>query len=672
MVHGMQGMEPFDKGWRIRAGGLELDVDRETGCLSRLMIAGRKDTLGARAGATALGVTATAVAAAEADFVWSERPGQVTVRDDLLAHTFTPHDVKNVRCECAKDVLTIHKAYGGAPWLLTEQYSIDGDAILWQAKVTMAAGDFRSCCVCYNIPWPMPLYPMEFWAAKDGMPSAPHRFTGLKLEYGEITSGMLMPAFSAYRADKNAGLLVVMPFDFKTPHFTIASGYRDLNLEASFDWLALAPGRPARTSLLLRATPGNWRPALGWLYQRFQEYFEPRSNLIANLWGGHISGECDVTRKQARETVRLGLRWHEIHRHMSAYGNYHPEGIEKWKTGHLPHQFKKWISTEMVRRTIRNLHAEGAAALPYIQVSGDGAASLDPALESSRARGRDGEWIYSEYYDTYQMNADTALPFGQDIVRQIEGMIRRYPEMDGVFLDQACYNWIDTAHDDGISAIDNRPVYMTGFNYYPHLERLSSLLHPDKVIIGNGPYGIGIMKYLDAFMAEAEGWLCDLQQYYGIGSKPMFFLDYDTSDARVERMFQNCLVHAAGFTSYAGAIGSKDLFDLYIPLLQRLYRRRWVFDAEPLRLPASFKGNVFRGANGTLLVSLVKGMSALPGRASRDATVGVRTADCEAVNNVTLQHPGGAVAPIPFRRENGGIQFDVPGHTVAAVAELEF
>ena len=42
------------------------------------------------------------------------------------------------------------------------------------------------------------------------------------------------------------------------------------------------------------------------------------------------------------------------------------------------------------------------------------------------------------------------------------------------------------------------------------------------------------------------------------------------------------------------------------------------------------------------------------------------------VNNVTLQHPGGAIAPIPFRREDGGIQFDVPGHTVAAVAELEF
>ena len=39
------------------------------------------------------------------------------------------------------------------------------------------------------------------------------------------------------------------------------------------------------------------------------------------------------------------------------------------------------ISVDMIRRTIDNLHAEGIAALPYIQVSGDGDAKLlDPAL----------------------------------------------------------------------------------------------------------------------------------------------------------------------------------------------------------------------------------------------------------------------------------------------------
>ena len=667
----MQGIEPFEKGWRIRAGGVVLDLDRGTGCLSRLVIAGRRDALGARKSATALGVTAGAAAAADKDFVWTERPGQVTVRDDRLGRVFTPRDAARVRYDCAQGVLTVRKTFRGAPWALTERYAIDGDAIHWQAEVTLDAGDFRSCCVSYLIPWPQPLYSMQFWAAKDGMPSAPHRFTGLKLEYGEITSGMLLPAFSSYRADKNAGLLVTMPFDFRTPHFTVASGYRDLDLDASFDWLALAPGKPARTSLLLCATAGDWRPALGWLYSRFQDYFEPRSTLIHNLWGGHVSGECDVTRKQARDMVRLGLRWHEIHRHFPAYGNYHPERRAQWKTGHHPHQFKKWITVDMVRRTIRNLHAEGAAALPYIQVSGDGAAKgLAPALVGSRVRGRDGECIYSKYYDTYQLNADPALPFGQDVARQIEGMVKRYPEMDGVFLDQACYNWIDTAHDDGISAIDNRPVYMTGFNYYPHLERLCALLHPAKAIIGNGPYGVGIMKYLDGFMAEGDGWLCDLQQYYGIGRKPLFFLMYEKDDAHIEMMFQKALLFGAGFSSYPQAMPSKDLYDAYVPVIERLYRRRWVFDPAPLQLPPCFQGQIYRGETGSLLVSLVRNMPRLAGRRIPDASVRVNTADIGGVKQAVLHQPGRAAKTLALGREAHGLQFAPPPGLVAGVVEL--
>jgi len=50
------------------------------------------------------------------------------------------------------------------------------------------------------------------------------------------------------------------------------------------------------------------------------------------------------------------------------------------------------------------------------------------------------------------MNSDPALPFGRDITRQIDGMMARYPDLNGVFLDQPCYNVLDQAHDDGITA----------------------------------------------------------------------------------------------------------------------------------------------------------------------------------------------------------------------------
>jgi len=641
----MGNLAETEEGWRLSAAGLVLDIDRTTGCLSRVLIRTKKE------------------------HVWTPDAGNVTVRDDLLERTFSTRDLKHVACEATRDALHISKRFRGAPWQLQETYRIEQEAVGWEAAVRLDEGEFRSCAVSLHIPWPQPVYPVSFWAAREGMPSAPHRHAGVALEYGEITSGILMPALSCYRADADAGLLLAMPFDFRTPRFRFLSGYREPDLRVEFDWLALAPGRPARASLLLRATEGDWRPALGWLYQRFTEYFEPRSALINRLWGGHICGGSHVSREEAATMAGLGMTWHEIHGHFPAYGNYHPEEIDAWRSGH-DRENDALIRVDTIRKTIATLHEAGIAALPYLQVSGDGDKDLlDPDMESSRIRDRQGNH-WSAWPGTSLMNSDPALPFGKDIVRQIEGMVRRYPDMDGVFLDQPCYNFLDTAHDDGITAVDNRPAYMTGFNYYPHLERLSSLLHPDKVIIGNGPYGVGILKYIDGFMAEGQSWLCDHLQYYGIGRKPLFFLEYTCDDAQVERMFQQALLYGAGFTSYPAAMPFKDLYDAYRPLLERLYRRRWVFDADPLELPPAFRGNVFQGDTGSLLVSLVGGMIPLSGRGARESSVRVKTASIGGACHAVLHRPGKPSVPLALGREEGAVQFSVPADRGTALVEL--
>lgn len=506
------------------------------------------------------------------------------------------------------------------------------------------------------------------------MPSMVYRFAEIRLEYAEVTSGILIPALCAYLEDKNVGIMLAMPFDFKTPRFSFISRYqRDPELQAEFDWMALAAGRPARTSLLFRATSGHWRPALGWLYERFKEYFEPRSTFIDKLWGGHNGGTLtfEVSLEEARLMADLGLKWYEIHGHFPAYGNYHPEGISQWRSGHFCENMTP-ITVDRIRQTIKNLHSVGAAAMPYIQVSGDGdAKTVAPVFTSSRVIDRHGKTIYSDYYDMDQMNSDLSLPFGKDIIRQIKGMVSRYPEMDGVFLDQACYNFLDTAHDDGLTAVDNRTGYMTGFNYFPHLEHLSSLLHPHKTIIANGPFSIGIMKYIDGFMAEGSEWLCDQFQYYSL-SKPMFFFMYNTSDRDIELMFQKCLIYGAGFTSFPAAMPSKDLYDRYTPLLQRLFRRRWVFDPDPLKLPTGIRGGLFRNQNGSLLASIVSVEPRLTGRVLSNSTAYVRTADSKNVKKVTLQQPGEDIAEISFGNDKNGVLFDIPGNTVAALAELHF
>lgn len=602
-------------------------------------------------------------------FVWSAHPGDVIIRDDLLRKTFDRRDLQKVSFSEENNELTIEKTFHGAPWLLRETYGVEDGAVSWKSKLILDEGDFRSCAISYAIPWPQPMYPISFWAAKDKMPSAPHMFAEIALEYGEATSGTLMPAMCSYIDNENTGLLLTMPFDFKTPRFRFISAYREPDLRAQFDWMALSTTRSAETSLLMRGIKGNWRSGLGWLYERFKEYFEPRSTLIDSLWGGHISGRWNVTLKEAEAMARLGLKWHEIHCHFPAYGNYHPEGITSWRSGHERND-ESLITVDAIRQAIKNIHAVGAAAMPYIQVTGDGDEKLlDPSFESSRVRDFYGN-LTSAWPGTFLMNSDPSLPFGKDMIRQIDGMVSRYPEMDGVFLDQPCYNHQDTAHDDGITAVNNRPAYMTGFNYFPHLEHLSSLLHPEKAIVSNAPFGVGILKYIDGFMAEGEGWLCDRLKYYGL-AKPMFFLVYQSGDADIELMFQSCLIHGAGYSSYSKAAASVDLYDKYVPLVEKLFRRKWIFDPKPISFPKMFEGDIFRSRSGSLLASIVNRKSRLPQRVLRDKTVHVCTSDAEQIQSVTLYQTGGDKIELPFHKENGAIQFDIPSETVAAVAEMQ-
>ena len=660
----MRHIEAASQGWRITVEGITLDVDGSSGDPCRILIT------------------------AEREFLWTDCPGSVCVRDDLLGHTFRADDLLRVEGECLDGELILRKAYKGAPWLLTERYRLEDDAIAWTAELALDEGEFRSCAISMRIPWPRGRlfgnYSTAFWAARENMPSAPHRFAEISLEYGEITSGITIPALCCYRGEDKAGLMLAMPFDFRTPRFSFTSQHRGPDLEVRYDWLALAPGGcPARTSLLLRGTGGHWRPALGWLYRRFREYFEPRSTLIERLWGGHMAGWSDVRAEEARIMKALGATWQEMHFHFPAYGNYHPEGVESWPIGHFAVDLRPGpgladaratspVSVEMIRRSIRTLHAHGLAALPYIQVTGDGDEErLDPAFEGSRARDLDGNRI-STYFGCHQMNSDPSLPFGRDIIRQIRGMVARYPDMDGVFLDQPCYNFLDTAHDDGITAVNNRPAYMTGFNYFPHLELLSTLLHPEKTIIGNAPFEVGILKYIDGFMAEGHGWLCDHLQYYGL-AKPMFFLcsGAQRGDERaLEMMFQRCLIYGAGFTSGPESLHCKDIYDRYLPLLARLARRRWVFDPDPLSLPFGFSGDLFVNPAGSLVASIVGTVPRCGGRALPAQTVRVRTESGKEVKQVILHAVGEEPGPLPFSREDGAVQFDVPGATVAAVAEL--
>ena len=171
-------------------------------------------------------------------------------------------------------------------------------------------------------------------------------------------------------------------------------------------------------------------------------------------------------------------------------------------------------------------------------------------------------------------------------------------------------------------------------------------------------------------MAEGEGWLCNHLQYYAL-AKPMFFLLYDTSDRAVEKMFQNCLFYGAGYTSYPEAYrGSKDIYALYTPLLRLLYRRRWVFENEPVKTPSGFNGNLFVNPAGNLVASIVSSTPRQMPRTVSAETICVNSKQVRSVSKVILHEPGQKPSNIKFSVKGDLLEFDIPGRTIAAVAEL--
>lgn len=649
----MATIQQYPEFWRITGGNMILDLDRGTGCPVRMEVQGGNQV------------------------VWLDEQADILIRDDLLRKTFDCRDIVDAHFAQQDEILSLERRFSGAPWVLRESYRVEKGAIRWEAEVVLDEGEFRSCCITYQIPLPTPIYPLTVWCAREGMPTHVHSHHLLTMEYAEVNGGVMLPAVQVYvpgtgmsfwgETKADAGLMMAMPFDFATPRLSFTTSYREEYLAAHFDWMALSPQRSAQACLLLRGIGGDWRPGLGWLYERFQEYFVPRSTMIHQLWGGHF-GTCDrhITLEQAKTAATLGARWCELHEHFAGYGDYVPE-TEVWRTCH--NTTTPPITQEIIHNYIATIKAAGVAALPYLQVSGDGDVNTIAArFEESQMHDIRGRQL-SSWPGTWMMNSDPSLPFGKHIEYTIDEFMQRYPELDGIFLDQASYNFQDMRHDDGISAYNNKPCYMSGFNFEPHLQHLSQLLHPHKTLISNAAYSVGQMKYIDGFMNEGIWTGCDRFQYWAL-AKPMYFLMGTPQAHHIELMLQQCVLYACSPTNHHDSHPFSHLFSAYMPMIEKLNRRNWVFDPAPFRVPEGFKGGIFRGENGNLLFTMQSQAGLTASRKFPTFDVQVRTKDIAGVSQMTLHLPGEPPADLPFTQDNHGAQFSLPRNACSALVEM--
>ena len=213
------------------------------------------------------------------------------------------------------------------------------------------------------------------------------------------------------------------------------------------------------------------------------------------------------------------------------------------------------------------------------------------------------------------INADPSTPFGQHVKKMIQRFLRQYPDIDGIFLDQFCYFFDDFAHDDGCSAVDNRPVYSFGQSYVQHADLLAKIVHrAGKPILANGPFHLGIARYADGIMAEGVEGLSETLKYLCL-KKPLLLHAYPSDPEKVESMFRYALL-TAGAISVGGSstlqtpppLSSeiKNLFDKYMPLIQALHGSRILLEHSPLSLEIGLKGEIFQSSTGDFLVSILR------------------------------------------------------------------
>ena len=510
----------------------------------------------------------------------------------------------------------------GVEWSQAVTATEDG-GISWKIRLREHAGEgLRSGFLKVRIPYPHSTNGLMVWSAGIRFPEPLCNLGGTMLHYGGVTNGTVIPIVSLYDPNRNLGMTVAKPLARRGGRFGFRFGANpEDGLEVVFSDFALKPHDELEFELLLCGHVGCWRPGLRWFADRYPEFFLPPNPEVWRHHGAFAITSPFTTPETVTRLEGHSVRWSELHNHFPHYGCYAPES-EEWDSvvlhdypelrGEIPSR----ISPGLIREHIRRLHRSHILAMMYIQCTGDG---LIPWAEStfpeSIARDASGK-PYPTWRECCFVNADPSTPFGQYLDAQIDRFLKRYAEIDGVFIDQLCYHSMDFAHSDGYTCVDGRPAYQFGLSYTHNIEKVTSSIHGQgKLAWGNGPFDVEIARYLDGMMSEGTTEISQGFKYLCI-RKPLLVHTYPTDELKAEAMLRNCLLAGASWSVGGSSTlrnppeqtpGIRRLFQEYLPLIEPLLEAEMCLEANPVTLPQGYRGEVFckRGTGDLHYISLV-------------------------------------------------------------------
>ncbi|MDR3676538.1 MAG: hypothetical protein P4N24_13685 [Acidobacteriota bacterium] len=673
-------------------------------------------------------------AALGAPYEVAPRIGGLILIDELRNKRFSDLEIDcaieapEIKTTSASVSFTFHKKYPTAEFTVWQTFRVTADHLRWDVRIKKDMGPDRTVRVIQAAP--LPLRDYAGWAPIAEAPFTVKPYLPFAIEYGQSTAGAVgepewrtnIPMTVFYSRKTRRAICFTAPVEIPAVRIRFlnnTSAEADFHFnsrqypqrerpyfQVSHEYLGIRDKRDMETGLLISVHPAEWRPALGWVYSQYQEYFDPQPNFDA--WDGvYASGNewmkdsltgAEVNAAYAGLRDR-GNRWEELHGHFPRYGLMIPEpSVKSWVCESHPRP-----GTTMTREKIA-AHATtarqfGVGTFIYYNTTEAEYWYAQQAFPDSIAKAESGKplgaWHAADYPDRracYLMNSDTATSFGKHMMQQAEAMVAAYPAIAGFFWDVYGRSYLfDFAHDDGITMVDNRPAYYPEFMYQRMMQQhVAELLHSKGMCVtANKPvtlascWGVdGIMSSEDVTQEENPGWIA-AQSYLGLNRHVMILSGEGARDP--ELLFLHCLHYGMFYSdvpttdAHAGTLPSghaartADLVKKYHPFIERLRGKKWIFYPQALELPSYATGNIFRLKDGSVMVTMVSAWRHLRKVDNTDENLEVncRLPDADKMKNfrATAIDLGESWSLEPTR--NGDtLKFVVPRHGKATVILL--
>jgi hypothetical protein len=486
------------------------------------------------------------------------------------------------------------------------EYTMDTISLYWKISATSTLNIDREFKIDFSLPL---IKDMQYMFT-------PSEHMSVSLDDSKIHSiiyrrDVTIPMVTLYNVAADYGLSIVTPLEIQKPDLSFQTNSTDLIV--SFSHLRLANEKTVQAAIYLVAHDGDWRPGLDFLLHRYPNYFYPVAENTKHGEGWYIQGSVHDKKDKMKKSAANGVSWIEFHYYFPFYGLYTPRSprwgliadsdevsLLDWERG----AGKNQTSYAHINNLIDLWHTYGIQVYLYFQSFEAWHHYADRYFPHDIARDKYNS-PYPAWKFTHLMNPDPMSAWGQSIIQQARELVKKFPDIDGIFYDRMDYWKYDFAHSDKVTMINDQSAYMLGFAQEKINDILFDIFHKNqKGIWGNGPTSIEACKNIDGIMAETHVSALNKIQYLGL-VRPIIFLPYDRTPKETEHKLKNTLLCGAFPSVTYGDTLCQRLDEKYRPLFSLIKNRTWVLTKNPVVISTQFKSNIFQTPEGDYVVVVI-------------------------------------------------------------------